>query len=119
MNKRITVTKENRAFIAKAFGVTERMVFKALAFQSDTDLAKRIRTLATKRGGYIISAENDFETFHDHDDYMRQYFPNGAMLEVNKKNGNCDAFVDGECVRRWENIMVSDIKGIQDWISAL
>lgn len=119
MNKRITVTKENRAFIAKAFGVTERMVFKALAFQSDTDLAKRIRTLATKRGGYIISAENDFETFHDHDDYMRQYFPNGAMFEVNKKNGNCDAFVDGECVRRWENIMVSDIKGIQDWISAL
>ena len=37
MNKRITVTKENREFIAKAFGVTERMVFKALAFQSDTD----------------------------------------------------------------------------------
>lgn len=117
MKKRIAVTKESRAFIAKAFGVTERMVFKALAFQSDTDLANRIRALATKRGGYVVYSENDFETFHDHDDYMRQYFPNGAMLEVNKGNGDCDAFMNGERIRHWGNIMVSEIKGIQDWVS--
>lgn len=119
MEKRISVTKENREFLMKAFGVTERMVFKALAFQSDTELAKRIRHLALRRGGFVLNLGPDFENIHDHEGYMRQYFQNGAMLEFNKETGACDAYFDGERVKHWDNVMVSKIKDMQDWASAL
>lgn len=119
MKKRIAVTKENREFLMKAFKVTERMVFKALSFQSDTDLAKRIRHLATKRGGFVLNMGPAIETIHDHDGYMHQYLMNGVMLEFDKSTGSCDAFLEGECVQHWDNVMVSEIRGIQNWAAGL
>lgn len=119
MEKRISVTKENRAFLVKAFGVTERMVFKALAFQSDTKLAKKIRHLALQRGGFVLNIGPEFETIHDNDGYMRQYLQNGSMLEFNKETGGCDAYFGGELVKHWDNVVVSEINGIQNWAAAL
>lgn len=51
MKKQVTVTKENREFLEKAFKVSSVMIWKALTFESDTDLARRIRKLAIERGG--------------------------------------------------------------------
>ena len=51
MKKQVTVTKENREFLEKAFKVSSVMIWKALTFESDTDLARRIRKLAVERGG--------------------------------------------------------------------
>ncbi len=119
MEKKISVTKENREFLMKAFGVTERMVFKALAFQSDTGLAKKIRHLALQRGGFIINLGPDFETIHDNDDYMRQHCVNGVLLEFNKITGSCDAFFKGERIRHWDEVMVGEINGIQSWAATL
>lgn len=39
MKKQVTVTKENREFLEKAFKVSSVMIWKALTFESDTDLA--------------------------------------------------------------------------------
>lgn len=41
MKKQVTVTKENREFLEKAFKVSSVMIWKALTFESDTDLAGR------------------------------------------------------------------------------
>jgi len=50
----IDVTKEDRDFIAKAFNITDRMVMKGIRYESDSDLAIRVRKLALKRGGKIM-----------------------------------------------------------------
>lgn len=55
MEKQVAVTKENRDFLVKAFKVTPQMVWLSLTYQKDTELARRIRSLAIKRGGVIVN----------------------------------------------------------------
>lgn len=86
MKKYIHVTKEVREKLMKIFGVTNVMVWNALTFnpnRGNSDLAKRIRCCAIQNGGIVMNELPEVETFHDYDNYMRQYLPNGAMIEVN------------------------------------
>jgi hypothetical protein len=101
------------------FGCTERMVHKALAYDSDSDLAKRIRIAALKHGCHQMVELLEIETFHDADHYMRQYLPNGAMLELSKITGTCDVIFRGKTVRHYNKVMVSEINNIQAYAGAL
>lgn len=115
MKKYIHITKENRLGLAKMFNVTDRMVWAAITFEKETDLAKRIRKAAIERGGIMMNDLPELETFHDHDNYMRQVLPNGAMLELNKSDGTGDVIFKGKSVRHYPLVMVSEISSIQDW----
>lgn len=53
------------------------------------------------------------ETMHDADGYMRQYFPNGVMLECNKKTGRVDIIKDGKSVKNYKNVMLNQFPAIQ------
>lgn len=122
MKKYIHIQKEDRKFIAKAFGITERSVFNAIGFddrRGGTDLAKKIRKLAMDRGGIVMVEIPEIETLHDADGYMRQYLPNDTLLEFSREDGGCDVYHKGKKVRRYDNVMVSDIKNIQGWALAL
>lgn len=122
MKKYIHITKEDREFIAKALGVTERSVFNAITFDSrrgNTELARKIRKLAMSRGGIVMVEIPEIEILYDADGYMRQYLPNDTLLEFSLEDGGCDVFHKGCKVRRYENVMVNDIPNIQDWASAL
>ena len=122
MKRYIHITKENREFLMKAFGVTRKTVQNALLFDGErgnTDLAKRIRKLALARGGIVMVASPEVETLFDSDGYMRQYFPNGAMLEVSKKDASGDIFFKGENVRHYDRVEIPDMYAIQDWAMAL
>lgn len=122
MKKYIHIKKEDREFIAKAFGITERSVFNAIRFddrRGETELARKVRKLAMERGGIVMVEIPEIETLHDADGYMRQYLPNGVLIEINKENGSCDVFHKGEKVRSYENVLVKEIPEIQDWASAL
>lgn len=122
MKKYIHIKKEDREFIMKALGISERTVINAIYFdetRGNTDLAKKVRKLAMDRGGIVMVVIPEIECFHDADNYMRQYLPNKVLLEFNKDNGDCDVYHRGEKVRHYEDIMVSDINGIQDWASTL
>lgn len=122
MKKYIHIKKEDREFIAKAFGISERSVFNAIRFddrRGDTDLAKKVRKLAMDRGGIVMVEVPEMETLFDADGYMRQYLPNNTMLELNKKTGGCEVFHKGEKVRRYENVEVAEIENIQSWALAL
>ena len=113
----IHIKKEDREFIMKALGVTERTVFNAIRFdekRGDTDTAKRIRKLAMQRGGIIMVVIPEVETLFDADDYMRQYFPNGAMLELSKSDDSADIYYKGERVWHSEQVMISEINGLQE-----
>lgn len=123
MKKYIHITKEDREFIMKALGVTERSVFYALRFdemRGGTAMAKKVRKLALDRGGIVMVQLPEAECFHDADDYMRLYLPNDTLLELSKEDGSCDVYHKGEKVRRYEgDVAVSSIKGIQEWAMAL
>ena len=82
MKKYIHLKKEDREFIAKAFGITPRMVFSAVHFESDSELARKVRKLALDRGGIVMVEVPETETLFDADGYMRQYLPGGVLLGV-------------------------------------
>lgn len=122
MKKYIHIQKEDREFIAKAFGISERSVFNAIRFddrRGGTDLAKKVRKLAMDRGGIVMVEVPEEETLFDADGYMRQYLPNNTLLEFSFEDGGCEVFHKGKKVRRYENVVVSDIKNIQSWALAL
>lgn len=122
MKKYIHLKKEDREFIAKAFGVTERSVYNALKFvegRGETDLAKRIQTLAMERGGILMTVSPAMETLHDNDNIMYQYFPNGALIEFSKTDGSGTVIFKGTTVRKYDNVKLSDIPGIQNYASNL
>jgi hypothetical protein len=113
MKKRLTATKEQRAFLAKAFNCTERTVCRALAYESTTEVSEKIRQLAAQRGCKEICVSDSVETFHDSDNVIRQYFPNGAKLELDKTTGCGDLYFGGRKMEHYDNVMIADIAGIQ------
>lgn len=116
MRQYIHVTKEVREKLIKIFGCTERMLFYALHFdekRGHSELAKKIRVAAYENYGVLMNEVPAMETLHDSDDYMRQYLPNGVLLEFNKNNGNGDVYLRGELVRHYENLLCTDIKDVQ------
>ena len=122
MKQYIHVTRETRQKLMKIFSCTERTVFYALQFdekKGHSDLAKKIRKAAYENRGILMNEIPALETLHDHDDYMRQYLPNGVVLEFNKNNGNGDVYFEGKCVRHYENLLCSDIKGVQEYAKRL
>lgn len=55
------------------------------------------------------------ETMHDADGYMRQYFPNGAMLEADKTTGVVTIYDrNGEVVVEQQNVSITQIVELQD-----
>ncbi|MBQ7389251.1 MAG: hypothetical protein IJW01_07770 [Paludibacteraceae bacterium] len=113
MRQYIHVTKETREFLSKAFDIEPRTVYNALNFVKDNDLAKRIRKLAYEKGGILMCLCECMETLHDNDGYVRQYLPNGVMLELNKKNGRVDIIKDGKSVKNYQHVMLDRLPAIQ------
>lgn len=84
MEKYIQVTPETRRHLVALFRVTPMSVWNALNFRRDNDLARRIRRAAINHGGQVILACPECETIHDADGIMRQQFPTGAVITVDK-----------------------------------
>ena len=116
MEKYIAVTKENREFLIKTFRTTKMAVWRALTFAErggDSPRARKIRHLAQQRGGILMIASPAMETMHDADNFMRQYFPNGVMVECDKNTGRVDIIKDGESVKIYKDVMLNQLSAIQ------
>lgn len=116
----IKVSNESKAQLARMFGCTERMVYKALCFEGDTELARKIQHVARKEmGGWVEAAVPEDEIFYDTMDsgerFMRQYFNNGAVLEVSMTTGEGVVRFKGSPRYRYEEVLVSDIPTIQNY----
>ena len=121
MKKYIHIKKEDREFIATAFDITERTIFNATHYtdmNEGTDLMKKIRSLALQRGGIVMVEAPEWEVLYDADGYMRHYLGD-VLLEFDKNSGCCDVYKKGEKVRHYDNVMLAEIQGIQDWALAL
>ena len=121
MKKYIHIQKADREFIAKTFKVSKRTVYNAIHFEDldeGSELAKKIRKLALERGGIVMVEAPEWEVLHDADNFMR-YYNGDVLLEFSKTEPVCDVYKKGEKVRHFENVMTSDIQGIQDWAATL
>lgn len=122
MERYIHITKTDREFIAKSFGISERTVRNAIRFdegRGNSELAARIRKLAIERGGIVMVVVPEIETFYDYDKMMRQYCPNGALIEIDRKDSSGQVIFKGETVKTYEHVTLSDIDKIQAFASAL
>lgn len=115
----IHVTREDREFLAKAFGVSSVTVWKALRFEEDTETIRKIQTAAKKRGGIVMVVIPEVETLYDYDNVMRQYFPNGALVEIDRNDGTGYVIFNGKTVKTYKNVAVKDINGINEYAAAL
>lgn len=122
MERYIHITKTDREFIAKSFGISERTVRNAIRFdegRGNSELAARIRKLAIERGGIVMVVVPEIETFYDYDKVMRQYCPNGALIEIDRKDSSGQVIFKGETVKTYEHVTLSDIDEIQAFALAL
>ena len=117
MKRVITVTRSQREFLAKAFGVTKEMVSYALNFhpvKGQSDLAKKIRSLAVQRGGFELVTAPASEVVYDADNMMRQHFENGWWWEADKRTGLLVVLDEkGNLKKSIENAKVADIDAVQ------
>lgn len=116
MEKYIAVTKETREYLCKLFNTTRQSVWRALYFDKragDTLTARKIRKAAQERGGILMAVCPMVETMHDADGYMRQYFPNGVMVECNKETGRVEIIQDGVVVEGFDDVTINELPRIQ------
>lgn len=123
MKRVITVTRSQREFLAKAFGVTKEMVSYALNFhpvKGQSDLAKKIRCLAVQRGGFELVTAPASEVVHDADGVFKKYFENGWMWEADKRTGLLVVLDEkGNLKKSIENAKVADIDAVQREIESV
>lgn len=110
-----------RTKLMRIFKVGDRAVRNALDWSSDSDLAKKIRYTAMQNGGVVIAPIKGMETFHDSDEdkMMRQYMPNGAVLELSKTTGEGNVYFGGEVVAHYDKVQITQIESIQRYAAQL
>lgn len=113
----IDLSKEGREHLAELFAVCDKTVYRALMFEGiDSDIKKKIRYVAVRElGGVRVNALAECETIHDADGYMRQYFGNGWLIEINKNTGMCAVYdKKGNVKIKQEHCTIEQLYGIQE-----
>lgn len=118
MKRIIDVSQKVRAEAAKVFGVSDKTVMNALTFdpeRGDSDKAKRIRQYAKMNGGVLLHrADVEDQVIFDSEGNLRQYFKNGAMLEVEKETGNATLYDGaGKALETWQDVKMRDMEALQ------
>ena len=120
----IKVSDESKKKLAKIFKCTERMVYKALCYECESDLARKIQHVARKEmGGWIEATVPEAEIFYDTmengERLLRQYFTNGAVLEVSFRSGDGVLRYRGKEVKRYSAVRMTQIPKIQATAKAM
>ena len=109
MRKQILTDNETKTFLMKTFGCSRQAVWQALNFVRDSDQARRIRTLALKRGGKL----NSETTFEECEKTMTCTFGPRVKLVVHRKTNDVDVYVDGKRTETYQCEFVSDFMQLQ------
>ena len=111
--KRIDVNKQTRELLMKMFNTTSVSVWRALSYRDNSPKSRRIRMAAYQNMGVLLVLTPAMETIHDADNYMRQYFPADVMIEGNKNTGRVELLKNGEVVKSWDSVKLTELAAIQ------
>jgi hypothetical protein len=115
MEKKIYVSEKNKAHLREVFGCSTMMVWKALNFKSDSELARKIRyTALMQLNGTPNWKQADMETTHEEiEQTMTQTFGERVKLVFDRKDGSTRVFVDGVETRKEQNLNIPAFMGLQ------
>lgn len=113
MKKQIVTDGETKEFLMKAFECSRMQVWKALHFKSNSEAARRIRTLAIKRGGVLISRFTpECDTTHEEvGRTMTMRWGNRVKLVCSRDSNEVKVYVDNDIKRV---VTVSTIPELMD-----
>ena len=111
--KQIEVNKQTREMLVKLFNTTSVSVWRALSFRDNSPKSQRIRRAAEQNGGILLMLTPAMETIHDAEGFMRQYFPAGVMIEADKNTGRVELLKNGEVVKSWDSVKLTELAAIQ------
>lgn len=119
MKKQIVIDSDGRQKLQKIFGVSRVTVWKALNYESNNELAKKIRYTAISQmgaqevGGMNCVQENMTTEFDTARDEMIQKFGSRVMIIANIRTGDARLTVDGKDNKVTTCISIADIMTLQ------
>lgn len=121
MKKKIFVEEAAKAHLRRVFKCTNVMVWKALAFKSESELARKIRYVALKEmGGVPNWKPADVETTHEESEHtMTQTFGERVKLVVSRKDASVVVYVDGKESRREICETIPAFMALQDEVQCM
>lgn len=102
MKKQIVTDGETKEFLMKTFKCSRMQVWKALHFEAESDMARRIRHLALQKGGALVGefrAECDETTFEEVEGTMTQRWGDRVKLVCSRKNNEVKVYVNNDIKR--------------------
>ena len=121
MKKHIYLDKTGKGKLRQIFGCTEVMVCKALTFESDSDLARKIRFTATKEFGGVLMGDgvySGFETIHD-TTTMTQTFSNRVKIVAYKNVNKTAVLIDGEVKQTVSDLSIAEFMNLQKEVARI
>lgn len=122
--KYIDLSREQKARLRRVFKVSTVTIWKALTYQTDSALARRIRTLAlsAQMGGQIINPINvtdgfmpNCQTEYVHGDdgqvwCVIQTYSNGVRVEFRSNNDACSAVIlhGKDTIKAYDHVVIRD-----------
>lgn len=115
MSKKIYLEDKGKAYLRRVFKCTNVMVWKALTFKSESELARKIRYVALKEmGGVPNWKSSEVETTHEESEHtMTQTFGERVRLVVSKVDSHAVVYIDGIAEREIEKISVAELMSMQ------
>lgn len=121
MEKKIYVSEKNKALLRKVFGCSTMMVWKALNFKSDSELARKIRyTALTQLNGTPNWKQADVETTHEEaEQTMTQIFGERVKLVYDRNDGSTSILVDGKVTRKEQDLSIPAFMKLQSEVEIM
>ena len=121
MEKKIFVDEKAKGHLRKVFKCTNVMVWKALNFKSDSELARKIRfTALTQLNGTPNWKQADVETTHEETEQtMTQTYSERVKLVVDRKDSSVSVFVDGVVTRREQDMNIPAFMELQSEVKLM
>lgn len=121
MDKKIYVSKRDAAHLRKVFGCSKVMVWKALNFKSDSDLAQKIRyTALMQLNGTPNWKQEGVETTHEEiEQTMTQTFGERVKLVFDRKDGSTHVLIDGKEARVEHDLDVPGFMVLQNEVEMM
>lgn len=121
MEKQIYVSKKGKAHLCEVFNCTTVMVWKALNFKSDSELARKIRfTALTQFGGVPSWKPEEVETTHEEvEKTMTQRYGERVKLVYNRNDGSTHVLIDGKETRVEHNLDVPSFMALQNEVEIM
>ena len=117
MEKQIYVSKKGKAHLCEVFNCTTVMVWKALNFKSDSELARKIRfTALTQLNGTPNWKQADVETTYEE---VEKTMTQRLKLVYDRNDGSTHVLIDGKETRVEHNLDVPSFMALQNEVEIM